>query len=29
MDGKIESEGDALECVDVNECTDHTTPDGG
>jgi hypothetical protein len=29
MDGKIELEEDALECVDVNEFIDHTAPDGG
>ena len=29
MDGKIELEGDALDCVDVNECTDCITSDGG
>ncbi len=29
MDGKIGLEEDTLECVDVNEFTDCTTPDGG
>jgi hypothetical protein len=29
LDGKIELEEDALECVDVNEFIDRTTPDGG
>jgi hypothetical protein len=29
MDGKIELEEVALECVDTNEFIDHTTPDGG
>jgi hypothetical protein len=29
LDGKIELEKVALECVDANEFIDRTTPDGG